>query len=288
MFIVKRLALAALSVMLIGAPAFALTAEQRQIVTYDAGWYDPNGGSCGFFGVGSAGSQTGSWNSGLQPPYILQEFMIEVLKDIAQKTGKSASDTVTKEHVLALVAFADGEGGDINNGDLFNPLNTGVNDPTLIAGAHSGSGVQSFKSFDDGVEATARGLTDGGHTRLSAALTDPNSTAEQFMYAITYFQKYPGNTIWAEGSDPAYHNQGQAGQDAYYQRHLTMVQNVRAHYANIAGLVIGTPAKEQVENLTDIAKLDNSLLPEGASTTPNPSNDISNGASGATCSGGGQ
>src|SRR5437763_1366689 len=29
----------------------------------------------------------GSWNSGQQPPYILETFFIETLKDIAQKRG---------------------------------------------------------------------------------------------------------------------------------------------------------------------------------------------------------
>lgn len=235
-------------------------------------FYDPGGDCSSSLPTGS--SAQGSWNSGLTPPYILQRFMIEVLKDVAQKTGSSTADTVTKEHVLALVAFAFGEGGDINNDDLFNPMNSGISAPDLVAGTHAGNGVQSFKSFDAGVEATARALTDSNHTRLIPVLTKPSSTAEQFMYTITYFQKYPGNAIWAEGSDPAYHNQGQAGQDAYYQRHLQLVQQLRSNYERVAALVIGTPALEQLDNLTDVSKLDKSLEPDGTSQI-NATNDLS-------------
>lgn len=267
-------------------PVFAISAALRQQVLYQATYYSQNSNSCTStsFGVGSAGTgtQSGSWSSGLQSPYIVQQFTIEVLKDIAKKMGASVSDTVTKEHVLALVAFNRGEGGDINSGYIFNLFHTGVNAPELTAGAHAGNGTQSFKSFDAGVEAAARGMTDGGHTRLSAVLTNPKSSADDFMYALTYFQRYPNNKIWAAGSDPAYHGQGQAGQDAYYHRYLDLDSTIRSHYAAYAGIVIGTPAYEEGENLTALAKLDNSLLPAGASTTANPTNDISGSTSGSS------
>lgn len=263
------------------SPAYAISSQLRQRVQYDSVYYNPDATACTTFGVAGSSGGAGVWNSGLTPPYILQQFMVEVLKDIAQKANAPVDSVVTKEHVLAMVAFGDSEGGDINNHDLFNPLNSGYNDPSLISGAHSGSGVQSFKSFDAGVEATARNISDAGHTRLVAVLTNPNSTADDFMYALTYFQKYPGNLIWAEGSDPAYHNQGQAGQDAYYHRHLDTVQTVRAHYSLYGALVLGTPAKEQIEGLTDVAKLDPALTPNGADPgSSGGGNDISGSSGG--------
>ena len=217
----KRLILICAATLVMSAQALAISATDKQIINYDAVYYDPNGGICGTnLGVVGSGSQTGIWNSGLQPPYILQEFMIEVLKDIADKTDKPASNAVTKEHVLALVAMADGEGGDITNHDLFNPLNTGINAPELLATANAGNGVQSFKSFDAGVEATARALTDPNHTRLAAALTNQSSTAEEFMYALTYYQNYPGNAIWAAASEPP-------NQDNYYRKELSFVESTR-------------------------------------------------------------
>lgn len=186
----------------------------------------------------------GVWDSGLKAPYVLEQFAIETLKDVAQKTGVSASAVVTQEHVIALLAFMFGEGGDINNGDLFNPLNTGIYDPALISGVASSVGVQSFKSFDAGVEATARTIVGSYQTRLAAALIQPQSTAEQFMYALTYYKQYQGNLAWASASEPP-------NQDSYYQQRLQIVQQVRSAYADIAGLIIGTPDKEQLLNKTD-------------------------------------
>lgn len=193
------------------------------------------------------GATKGVWNSGLEPPYILEQWAIEVLKDIAAKMKVDESDTVTQEHVIALVAFAIGEGGDIMNSDIFNPLNTGLDAPDLVDGAHDVSGVQSFKSFDAGVEAVARTMVGSYQDRLASVLIKPETTAKQFMYALTYFNKYPGNALWAGASvdDPA----------GYYQGRLDLVNQVRDNYKGTAGLVIGTPAFEQAENLTKPALL---------------------------------
>jgi hypothetical protein len=192
--------------------------------------------------AGNAASDHGTWNSGLKPPYILEQWAIEVLKDIAAKMKVDESDTVTKEHVIALIAFAMGEGGDIMNDDIFNPLNTGLDAPELIDGSHDVSGVQSFKSFDAGVEAVARTMVGSYQDRLADILIKPASTAKQFMYALTYFNKYPGNALWAGASvdDPA----------GYYQGRLDLINQVRDNYKGTAGLIIGTSHHEQAENMT--------------------------------------
>ena len=201
--------------------------------------------------VSSAGTDkatNGSWSSGLQPPYILEQFAIETLKNVAQKKGTNVADAVTEEHVIALVAFMWGEGGDIMNQDIFNPLNTGINAPELLASANAANGLQSFKSFDAGVEATARTMVGSYQSRLAAVLTQKDSTAQQFMEALTYFNRYEGNKFWAEASLPP--------NDAkYYAGRLQLVQQTRAKYADMAGTILGTPQKEAALNLTDKSKL---------------------------------
>jgi|GEM_PF-1114946 len=233
-------------------------------------------------------STTGTWNSGAQPPYILEEFMIEVLKDVAAKRGVTPADTVTEEHVVALVAFAIGEGGDINNHDLFNPLNTGINAPDLLATEHNTSGVQSFKSFDAGVEANARVMTGKNQKRLSDTLIVPNSTAKDFMHALTYYQDYAGNKLWAEASedpqdDP---NHSLTKQVNYYNSRLNLVAQVRRDYAKLAGLVMGTPALEFKDGTTFPSKLQ--FHPGSAAPTTPTANPSETGVS-CTCksSGGG-
>jgi hypothetical protein len=210
-------------------------------------------------GVSAGSTNSGSWNSGQQPPYILETFMIEVLKDIAAKRGVDPSVTVTQEHVVALVAFAIGEGGDINNHDLFNPLNTGINAPDLASTEHNASGLQSFKSFDAGVEANARVMTGKNQHRLSDILIKKDSTADQFMYALTYFNKYPGNKLWAEASLPPH-------DDSYYQERLKLVRQVIRDWDGTAGLVIGTPALEVKTHKTVPGKLQ--FHPGGVTSKP--------------------
>ena len=236
-------------------------------------FYNPEATSC-VAGAAGTGSSTGSdkatsgaWSSGLSAPFILEQFAIETLKNVATKKGVDPTNAVTQEHVIALVAFMLGEGGDIMNQDLFNPLNSGINDPTLIDGAARSDGVQSFKSFDAGVEATARTIVGSYQSRLGNILTQKDSTAQQFMSALTYYNKYPGNHSWARLSEE--------NPSGYYQGRLVLVQQVRSNYADSAGLIIGTPQKEQLLNLTSKAKL-----------TFHPTTDTSSSADSATNTGG--
>lgn len=240
----------------------ALTPDDVQSILNNwPSWVAGDNLGCSFSAEGAvstpAGANSGSWNSGLQPPYILEQFMIEVLKDIAQKRNVSQEDILTEEHVIALVAFAIGEGGDINNRFLFNPLNTGLNAPDLLAPGweHNQSGLQAFKSFDAGVEANARVMTMPNQKRLSDILIERDSTAQEFMRALTYFNEYPGNKLWAEASLPPH-------ADEYYQQRLLLVGQVRKNYDKLAGLVIGTDKFEFKENMILPSKLQ--FHPEGS------------------------
>lgn len=239
-----------LSVLLLWYGQSVWAAQQSRSIyqTLDTPLYDSNDRSCAVAGGLTADDSGGAtpdgplYQSGLNPPYIMEQFAIHTLKAIAQKKGIPETDTVTHEHVVAVIAFMFGEGGDINNQDLFNPLNTGLNAPELLATDNAANGVQSFKSFDAGVEATARTMLGSNQSRLAGTLSKPESTAKQFMYALSYYDKYPGNAFWAAASQPP-------NQDDYYHQRLSLVNQVRGSYKDIASIVIGTSAKEQIENI---------------------------------------
>lgn len=216
-----------------------LSTDDHERIILSPAW-DPNQSFCGAGSISTIAGQpaNGIWNSGLQQPYILEQYVIEVLKDIAQKEHTGADSAVTQEHVIGLVAFAQGEGGAITNNDLFNVFNTGLDNPALLAdpGQTSASGLQSYKSFDAGVEATAEAMTGSYQSRLAQTLIQPNSTAEDFVKALTYYQNYPGNKEWAEASMPTTQNPNQ--QTQYYQNELQLVQQTRANYTTMAAVAL--------------------------------------------------
>ncbi|HLZ14504.1 MAG TPA: hypothetical protein VKQ34_00755, partial [Candidatus Saccharimonadales bacterium] len=242
--------------------AYALTNTDIQHILNDGPYYWPDQPNCGtstasgtFTSVNVGGA--GVWNSGLQPPYILEQFMIELLKDIASKRGVPTTDTVTEAHVEALVTFAYGEGGGITNEDFWNPFNTGYNDPALLATAHSTSGVQAFKSFDAGVEANARvmaGAPDAHfQTRLGDVLTKSTSTVADFFHALTYYKETPGNLEWAEASlsDPA----------GYYNNYIQLSTQTINDWSKTAALVMRGSTSDS-KTATDPSKL--TFHPSGA------------------------
>ncbi len=251
----KRFIILFLAILLLPYKALALSADELQQVQYDAVYYSSsstNGGGSGGCGGGAtlAGvSGGGIWNSGLSPQFIVEQYAIEVLKDLAAKEKHPASDTVTQEHVLALVTWARMEGGDIENSSLFNLWNTGVSAPELISGPHTGDGLGSYKSFDAGVEASARDLAGSHHTGMAAVLINPTSTAKDFAHAESYTgtSSYPGTLEWAAGAlaNPA----------AYESKWAGFLAQVQRDYKNTAALVIGTPAHEQSINLIEPSKL---------------------------------
>lgn len=233
--------------------------EQRQLFQSGVFYFNIDDDACAVLvGAASAGidSDGSIWQSGLQPPYIVEQFALETLKALAQKKGAPVSDTVTPEHVAALVTFIWGEGGDINNPQLFNPMNTGLQHPELIDGQSRADGVQSFKSFDAGVEATARTFVGSNQTRLGDALTNPASTAEDFFNALTYWNQYPGNKPYAAASvTGGRYDENGTPSPQYYDHYIQLLQQVRGDYERMASTVLGTPVKEAIQNITDPTKL---------------------------------
>lgn len=269
----------------------AITPGDLYSINTNTSFFDPTASaqSCSI-GAGSGGltaadgTDTPKWHTTLQPPYSLEDFIVELLRDIAAKEGVPETNTVTQQHVLALMAFAYGEGGNLTNDDIYNPWNTGYTGPDLQpVGGHSSSGVQSYASFDDGVEATARVMTgtggSGGYqSRLGATLKDPTTTADQFMKALTYYQNYQNNKEWAEASMPP-------NQDSYYHGRLQLIQTVESGYTNIASLVIGPPGNSANNDQHSPHQLRYSF--NGSSTTPTASGDLPGTSACDTGAGGG-
>jgi hypothetical protein len=188
-------------------------------------------GGSGVPGGTSTITGTAAWNATVQRPYYLEQFIINVLEDIAAVANVPTTTTVTQEHVIGMVAWAYAEGGNIANTDIFNIWNTGIDDPSLLAGAAAGDGTQSFKSFDAGVTGATETMTDSNQNRIEKVLTQPNTTAEQFVQALTYYQYYPGNHAWAQADED--------NQQSYYNTLMSLVTQTRANYAEEASVEIG-------------------------------------------------
>ncbi|HEY5267842.1 MAG TPA: CHAP domain-containing protein [Candidatus Saccharimonadales bacterium] len=223
-------------------------------------YYDGGATSCGILGsvpvpnIPSTASTSGTWTSNTTGPYYLEEFAINVLKDVAQKTGSSDSSTVTQEHVIALIGWFFREGGDIGDGppssnpdpNLFNPLNTSIQDPSLES-TSAGGGLESFKSFNAGVEGTARTIVGSYQDRIAAILTQQYSTAEQVASTIANFQNYKGNLAWASpAGNPTEAEIIADNQNNYLPSLLTQIEQARNSYAKEATLELGTPEAESL------------------------------------------
>jgi hypothetical protein len=226
--------------------------------------------------VNSAGNST--WNSGLAGPYYLEQFVIEVLKDLAAKEGVPQTSAVTQEHVVALVGWAYAEGGNITNTGAFNPWNSGLTSrPDLVNGATSASGVQSYISFDAGVEANAIVMTGTNQSRIGTILTQPASTAEQVDHAIAYPDESSPNQAWAWGPTPGDYSSVLAfNHTVYINTLLNVLSTTRQNYSQYASVEIG-PGQENTNHVAT------SLLKYGGgSGNINPT-----GGTTGSCTGGG-
>lgn len=266
----------------VSVAAQGISSDDLQSIDSQTPFYDPNAtqnncasnSSDSTNGGSSSITGSGAWNANVQPPYYLEQFIINVLEDIATIANLPKSDTVTQEHVVGMVAWAYAEGGNIENTDIFNIWNTGLDDPALLSSTPSGNGVQSFKSFDAGVTAAAVTMTGSNQNRLEQVLTQPNTTAEQFVQALTYYQNYPGNQAWAQADTD--------NQQAYYNTLSTLVSQTRANYAEEASVEIG-PGQEDSNHVPA-----SELMFNGGSNNPtSPASNTAATTSSSGCTNGG-
>lgn len=240
--------------------------------------------------LSSSGSRIG-YVSGLQGPYILEQFAIHSLKALALAKGVPESDVLTEDHVVALVAFSIGEGGDIANRNIFNPLNHGkIKDDNGVLTGDGTSGFVKYSSFDDGVDSNARVLNGTYQQRIAAALTNKDTTAAQVMHAVSYWKDYAttkgfvNDKFWAEASGPG--TAGDSTTDGYYQTRVQLVNQVKSNWAGTAGLVVGTEAEEQQAGLKIPSKL--TYNPSGSTAVEADSDisgvDVAGGNSSGFCS----
>ncbi|MCC7075684.1 MAG: hypothetical protein IT198_01025 [Acidimicrobiia bacterium] len=178
--------------------------------------------------------------TGVPGPWILEDWAVWTLKSVAMRTGIPEPQVVTREHIIALVAFAWGEGGGIqNHRGMFNPLNTNGWWRLFpeLGGRPSGRGTDDWPTFDAGVEASARALTSKTQGRLGIVLTKPNTTAADFFTALASPELYAGNKNWS------------ADDKQHVLKYASLTKRVTEDYNRYAGevlqaqgqVVVGTP-----------------------------------------------
>lgn len=234
----------------------SLNAINRQYPSYDPNAKDACATGGGVPGSGTEGSpESGStyvaWNSGIGPPYIMEQYIIEVLKYIADFKQVPRENVVTEEHVAALLAFAWGEGGDIDNPSVFNLFNTSALAGTSEAipyGNGGKDGRQAYINFDVGIKATGGTMLLPRYSRLVDALTNQGSTASQVLYNYAHYTQFPGNGWWAERNQIV-------GEEAYYQEELGYLKGMQNDYVNRASTIIGTADEEKQTGARDPSKL---------------------------------
>jgi hypothetical protein len=114
---------------------------------------------------------------------------------VLQKVGiKPSADSISK-----LVAWANAEGGNWNNTARYNPLNT-----TLALPGAGNTGAQGnikvYRSWTQGIEATAKTLTSGPYGGILAALK--SGTGAQFEAAVNaspWGTHFPGGGAAVKG-----------------------------------------------------------------------------------------
>ena len=164
--------------------------------------------------------------TGVPGPHNLEDWAVWTLKTIAARGGLDPSVTVTREHIIALIAFAWGEGGGIQgHRGKYNPLN--LNGWTRVfpelGGIRSGRGTDDWPSFDSGVEASARALTSRQYSRLRMQLADSTSSSEDFFLALAFPSAYAGNKNWS------------ANDALHIGKYASLTARVRSNYAKYAG-----------------------------------------------------
>jgi hypothetical protein len=218
-------------------------------------------------GVWATGSQI--YQSGLAEPQTIEQWAINVLKNIAIKGNFPEAEMVTQKKVISMVAWAKAEGGGVDGHvGTFNPLNTKGGSGSELGGSNQGnattdSNSNGFPTFDKGVEGITRGLFNNYQKRIGSYLILPDAefTGEGFVEAVAgdFYSTdgtssgvvnrleaiYPGDKIFAAASatgliyDPVNNRAGD--RDKYIKTKLSTLKNVRENYADYAGKVLESP-----------------------------------------------
>ncbi len=189
------------------------------------------------------------------PPFTVEEFAATTIAELALQKNIPIKNALTQDHLNALITWMWAEGGDINNNNKFNPLNTGINLPKYIAGQPNYNGNQSFKSYRDGIMATVLTLSLPQFSRLANCLLDKNTTTTDFFNALTNYQQYPNNVYWAQ-SDTNNSAMGWS-QNNYLNNLMTIAKQVKTNYTHYAGLEIGVGPLTEKNNISYPQKVKN-------------------------------
>ncbi|MFD9053289.1 hypothetical protein [Streptomyces zaomyceticus] len=114
----------------------------------------------------------------------------------AQKVLALLGVPVSDANVKAMVAWQKAEGGHWNNPDKYNPLNTTQSMPGAVA--TNSHGVKAYTSWDQGLTATVKTLTNGLYGGILDALRRGDS-AESVVGAVTR-SPWGTKTISLDGS----------------------------------------------------------------------------------------
>ena len=191
----------------------------------------------------SAATGPFTYTSNAQEPYYMEQYIIDLLKDIAQAEGVPPSVTVTQDHVVAMVAWQIKEGGNTHNtGNAFNLWNMGYlsSFSQLFTHGTSDGSQTGFASYDAGVEGNTIEMTGSNQSRIGKVLSTPGSTADQVLQAIAFPDLYPGNLAWAWGGQSTEAGAAAYGHSDYYPALLTLLSIVRSNYGKYASTEIGS------------------------------------------------
>ena len=231
-------------VFLASGSSFALSQDKWFTINTDSVYYRGSASACNSVLLSllspNSGGSSSIWQSNVQPPYYVESFVINVLEDIASKLNIPQSNVVTQQHVLALVAWAYLEAGNIRNTFYFNLWNTSYSQPGLLALVQSPGSFPTYASFDAGVEAAAVTMTGSYQNRIGTVLADPSSTATQVLNTVAFpLPNYPSNLGWDTSSTP----------QQYDNELIQVLSQTENNYPSYASIEIGPGQTNQFNHV---------------------------------------
>ncbi len=123
-----------------------------------------------------------------------RDFAIALLERLGVHPSSTAIENI--------IRWEQAEGGNWSNSAAFNPLNTTLRLPgSMVMPGGSSAGVQAYRSWEQGLEATAQTLS--GYPGIIAALDAPPATFERAVEASPWGTRFSSTSIGAEPSASA-------------------------------------------------------------------------------------